>query len=201
MAFWDAQHGLAISDSVDGRFVIVRTDDGGRSWTPSTRDGLPPALPGEGAFAASGTSVAVYGTQTRLDWHRRVVAARVLRTADGGRTWSVATTPLAAGPSAGIFSVAFADAQRGIVVGGDFKRESDPADSAARTVDGGATWTRVEPAGLSGFRSAVAWVPPASRPRREPRRSRCWLSALLEPTCRATRAAPGHRLAHPGFTP
>jgi photosystem II stability/assembly factor-like uncharacterized protein len=59
MAFWDADHGVAISDSVDGRFVIIRTDDGGRTWTPVSTTDLPPALPGEGAFAASGTSVAV----------------------------------------------------------------------------------------------------------------------------------------------
>jgi photosystem II stability/assembly factor-like uncharacterized protein len=52
----------AVSDSVDGQFVIVRTNDGGRTWTRVLSDSLPPALPNEGAFAASGTNVAVYGT-------------------------------------------------------------------------------------------------------------------------------------------
>jgi photosystem II stability/assembly factor-like uncharacterized protein len=45
----------------------------------------------------------------------------ILLTDDGGRSWAVATTPLPAGPSAGIFSVAFRDAKAGIVVGGDYK--------------------------------------------------------------------------------
>ena len=32
MAFWDAEHGIAVSDSVKGAFVIITTEDGGRSW-------------------------------------------------------------------------------------------------------------------------------------------------------------------------
>src|SRR5262249_12356564 len=59
MAFWDAGHGLAISDSVDGRFVILRTRDGGKTWAQAPADKLPPALPNEGAFAGSGTNIAV----------------------------------------------------------------------------------------------------------------------------------------------
>jgi photosystem II stability/assembly factor-like uncharacterized protein len=78
----------------------------------------------------------------------------VLRSRDGGRTWSVAKAPLASGPSAGIFSIAFSDASHGIVVGGDYKRESAAVDNAAVTRDGGVTWTPVE--GLSGLRSVVA---------------------------------------------
>src|SRR5215813_738162 len=32
MAFWDARHGIAMSDPVDGRFLIITTDDGGATW-------------------------------------------------------------------------------------------------------------------------------------------------------------------------
>ena len=32
MTFFDRQHGLALSDPVDGRFRILETSDGGRSW-------------------------------------------------------------------------------------------------------------------------------------------------------------------------
>jgi photosystem II stability/assembly factor-like uncharacterized protein len=71
------------------------------------------------------------------------------------------TTPLRSGPSAGIFSIAFRDGNRGAIVGGDYKTETEAVDNAAVSADGGATWTLVK--GLSGYRSAVAFVP--SRPR------------------------------------
>jgi photosystem II stability/assembly factor-like uncharacterized protein len=81
-----------------------------------------------------------------------------LRSADAGKSWAVAQTPLPTSASAGIFSIAFRDASHGIIVGGDYRRESEPADGAI-TSDGGRTWTPVK--GLSGFRSAVAYVPGA----------------------------------------
>jgi photosystem II stability/assembly factor-like uncharacterized protein len=31
--FWDSRRGLAFSDAVDGRFVILTTSDAGRTWT------------------------------------------------------------------------------------------------------------------------------------------------------------------------
>jgi photosystem II stability/assembly factor-like uncharacterized protein len=84
-------------------------------------------------------------------------ASRVLRSLDGGRTWSVMETPLATGTATGIFSIAFRDRDHGIVVGGNYQKEQDAIDNAAVTADGGSTWTLVK--GLGGFRSAVAWRP------------------------------------------
>ena len=69
MAFWNASSGVAVSDSVDGRFVILITRDGGSTWTRVPPESLPPALPNEGAFAASGTNVTVVRTGRRLDRH------------------------------------------------------------------------------------------------------------------------------------
>lgn len=157
MAFFDANHGIAFSDSVDGQLVILRTDNGGAGWTRVPAAGLPPALDNEGAFAASGTNVAVIGRDQV--WIGTSVS-RVLRSTDGGRTWSAATTPVATGSSAGIFSIAFRDTSHGIVVGGDYRKESDAVDNAAITSDGGKTWTAVK--GLSGFRSVVAYLPGAA---------------------------------------
>jgi photosystem II stability/assembly factor-like uncharacterized protein len=157
MAFWDADRGLAFSDSVDGALVLLRTDNGGRNWTRVPAAGLPPALDNEGAFAASGTNVAVFGRDHA--WIGTSVS-RVLRTTDGGRTWAAANTPLATGSSAGIFSIAFRDTEHGIVVGGDYRKEGEAVDNAAVTSDGGRTWTMVK--GLSGFRSVVSYVPGTS---------------------------------------
>jgi photosystem II stability/assembly factor-like uncharacterized protein len=182
MVFWDARRGVAVSDSVDGRFVLLLTIDGGVTWTPAPAAGLPPALPNEGAFAASGTNLTVPVSKaprvsSRSESSRNAspaapgggqhvwlgtgaaATARVLRSSDGGRTWTAATTPLPAGPSSGIFSIAFRDARHGVIVGGDYKNEAGAVDNVAVTSDGGATWTLVKDKGLSGFRSVVAYIP------------------------------------------
>ncbi len=124
MAFWDAKRGVAVSDSVDGQFVILTTTDGGASWERVPAAALPPALPNEGFFAASGTNVTVAAPNHVWLGTGAASEARVLRSDDGGRTWAVSKTPLDAGPSAGIFSIAFGDAPHGIVVGGDYKAEA-----------------------------------------------------------------------------
>lgn len=157
MAFWDPNRGIAFSDSVDGQLVILQTRDGGKTWTRVPAAGLPPALDNEGAFAASGTNVAVMG-RDRV-WIG-TSTSRVLRSSDGGLTWAAASTPLATGSSAGIFSIAFRDAEHGIVVGGDYRKESEAIDNAAITSDGGRTWTALK--GLTGFRSVVTYLPSSS---------------------------------------
>ena len=158
MAFWDRDHGLVIGDSIDGEFYLLMTLNGGVTWARVPPDRLGPALPNEGAFAASGTNVATMGSDAWIGTGAGP-RARVLHTPDRGRTWSIAETPLPSGASSGIFSVAFRDATHGIVVGGDYRKESDAVDNAAVTSDGGATWSLVRDRGLSGFRSVVAWLP------------------------------------------
>ena len=102
MSFWDANHGLAIGDSINGQFCIMTTEDGGRLWKRVPAAVLPAALEDEGAFAASGTNIAVIGKTQAWIGTGAARQARVLSSSDGGRTWKVSTTPLAAGSYAGI---------------------------------------------------------------------------------------------------
>jgi photosystem II stability/assembly factor-like uncharacterized protein len=161
MSFWDANHGIVIGDSVDGKFYILTTANGGRDWSRVPPDTLPAALENEGAFAASGTNIAVYGKGSAWIGLGASARARVLRTTDGGRSWKVSETPLKSGQSSGIFSIAFADPKHGMIVGGDYQKEKEAVDNLALTDDGGVTWTLVQ--GLSGFRSVVAYVPGTKR--------------------------------------
>jgi photosystem II stability/assembly factor-like uncharacterized protein len=62
IAFWDRMHGIVLGDPVpdeSGRlkFEILMTSDG-KTWT-SLSSNLPPALEGEGAFAASNSCLAI----------------------------------------------------------------------------------------------------------------------------------------------
>jgi photosystem II stability/assembly factor-like uncharacterized protein len=139
-AFWDAESGIAFSDAVDGSFLIVRTDDG-TEWTPVPPVGVPPALPGEGSFAASGTCVTVIGDSVALIGTGNAERSRVLRTTDRGNTWSISETPVVAGTAAGIASVTFRDQTHGVVAGGEIGVPDAVRARMGRTKDGGATWT------------------------------------------------------------
>jgi len=161
MSFWDANHGIVIGDSIDGQFCIMTTENGGSSWVRVPAKDLPPSLENEGAFAASGTNIALFGKAYAWIGTGAGAKARVLRTTDRGRTWKIAESPLIASPSAGIFSVGFRDAMHGVIVGGDYRKENEAVDNLAMTSDGGVTWKLVK--GLSGFRSVVAYVPTLPR--------------------------------------
>jgi photosystem II stability/assembly factor-like uncharacterized protein len=160
MAFWDERRGIAMSDPVDGRFLVVRTEDGGRSWKEIEASGLPPALAGEGGFAASGTCAAVGGKTDAWFGTGGASGARVFRSIDGGQTWSASPAPLVGGKAAGVFSLSFWDGLRGAAVGGDYTKEKEAEGNAALTEDGGRTWQAVGAAGRpGGYRSCVAHVP------------------------------------------
>ncbi len=157
-AFWDPMNGIVVGDAVDGHLVILTTSDGGQHWGRVRSTAIPDATPGEGAFAASGSGVAVEGK--RNVWiGSGVHAARVYRSTDRGQSWNVVSTPIFhESESGGIFSVAFFDSIRGVIVGGDYKKESGAVDNAAVSTDGGQTWKRVGKNPPSGFRSAVVYV-------------------------------------------
>src|SRR5258708_10864552 len=56
-AFWDRDHGMAFSDSVDGRFPLLAFD--GKEWQLSVPRTLPSALPNHGGCSATGTSISI----------------------------------------------------------------------------------------------------------------------------------------------
>ncbi|TWF82675.1 photosystem II stability/assembly factor-like uncharacterized protein [Kitasatospora viridis] len=157
MTFGDDSHGLAVADPVDGRFRILRSTDSGRSWHEVDPAGLPAALAGEVAFAASGTCLI---GRAGLHWLATGSAARarVFRSDDGGRTWSAADTPVRSAPDAGIFALAFRDAAIGVAVGGDYRDQSRGGRLTATTADGGITWRTVAGNAPNGYRSGATWT-------------------------------------------
>jgi photosystem II stability/assembly factor-like uncharacterized protein len=157
LTFSDNRHGLALSDPVNGKFRILSTQDGGRSWNVLAADGMPAALAGEFAFAASGTCLVSVG---RDAWFATGGGAtsRVFHSRDFGRHWSVSATPVPSGPSAGIYSLAFRDARTGLAVGGDYVAPTVAPDAATSTWNGGAQW-QVARKAPGEYRSGAAWGP------------------------------------------
>ncbi|TCO49160.1 photosynthesis system II assembly factor YCF48-like protein [Kribbella antiqua] len=160
LAFNSNKHGLALSDPVDGKFRIAATSDGGKSWQVQPTAGMPDALPGEFAFAASGTCLVAGPGRTAWFATGGGDRPRVFRTVDGGKRWTVADSPMASGDAAGIFSLAFRGPLFGVAVGGDFLKPTEAVKAASVTSDGGRTWKLV-PADKApkGYRSGSAFVP------------------------------------------
>jgi photosystem II stability/assembly factor-like uncharacterized protein len=156
MAFWDEQNGIALSDPVRGHFQLIATADGGRHWDRLTGTNLAPALPNEGAFAASGTCLVAYGKNDVWLATGGAKTARVFHSEDRGRNWTVSNTPLVAGTaSAGIFSLALRDRIHGMIVGGDYRKPNDLGPNGAISSDGGKTWILLDKP--FPYRSCVAW--------------------------------------------
>ncbi|MCC6784849.1 MAG: hypothetical protein IT457_18525 [Planctomycetes bacterium] len=152
IAFADEANGWIVGDPIDGRFVLLATNDGGRSFQAIER--APHAERGEAAFAASGSAIACVDGGVRIATGGAV--SRVIRSDDDGRSWQWARVPMLAGrPSRGVFSLAFADARVGVAVGGDYREPTDREGCAAYSVDGGRSWHRSEVPPM-GYRSSVA---------------------------------------------
>ena len=155
MSFFNRKDGLAISDPPDGEhFRVIATNDGGMSWHVTGLD--MPAAPGAYGFAASGECL------TTDHGHRAWFGsggseASIFRSDDRGVTWTKTSTPLLAGPTAGINGIAVSGQNRGIAGGGDFVLPTASPDAFARTFDGGSSWSLVAGAPTE-YRSGVAWV-------------------------------------------
>lgn len=158
MTFFGHRRGLALSDPPDGnKFRIISTSDGGRSWQVVDPSGMPAALAGEFAFAASGQCIT--SKHGRRAWFGTggAAQARVFRSNDRGQTWEVSATPMASGPTSGIFALAFRDQQHGLAVGGDFLAPTASPDNFASTRNSGRSWQLVTSAPPE-YRSGATWV-------------------------------------------
>ena len=70
IAFWDDKSGIALSDPVKGRFLLIVTDDGGKNWKRLAENpSWPSALPNEGRL---------HGCQRHLPRHLRQEGCLVL---------------------------------------------------------------------------------------------------------------------------
>jgi photosystem II stability/assembly factor-like uncharacterized protein len=156
--FWTPNRGLAFSDAVNGLFPVIRTRNGGETWNRIARK-LPPAQPGEAAFAASGTCVDTFGENRAWIATGAAARARILATTDGGDTWRSYSTPIVQGtPASGIFTVEFRDARHGILAGGDLEAPDALSENVAVSNDGGKTWQLVDGTPFPGAAFGLAYV-------------------------------------------
>jgi photosystem II stability/assembly factor-like uncharacterized protein len=138
--FWDKQNGIAFSDPIDGKFLIIRTKDGGETWQPVNPANIPSMQENEAAFAASGTSLVTIGRKNAYICTGGGEFAQIYKTENQGETWSVMKTNMPAGKTNGLFGLRFWNDRNGIAVGGDYQEVTKPIPNVLLTSDGGKTW-------------------------------------------------------------
>jgi len=152
LACSDETHCFALSDPVNGKFLLLATTDG-THWKELPQDQMPEALPKEGAFAASNSSLLLYD-KSEMYFVTGGAAARVFHSKNLGQSWTAKETPMLSGkPSEGIFSIVRAGDTL-VVVGGDYSEPKRNQKTAAYSSDEGETWHLAEDL-PGGFRSSV----------------------------------------------
>lgn len=137
LKFSDNLEGIAISDPIDDRVFVLKTEDGGFSWRRLKN--LPSAIEGEINFAASNTCIE-YLPSGEIFIVTGGTRSRILSSFDHGESWSFTETPVIKGASAGLFSVSFSGSGSGVAVGGDFNDPQRDGIRAIFTEDGGRHW-------------------------------------------------------------
>lgn len=153
MDFYDAKKGAVIGDPINGKFFLAITKDQGETW--STNDPLISkhdltAADGEAFFASSGTNLmhrgkelvfATGGKKSRLFFEKKI--------------WDL---PLLQGrESTGANSLAMDSKGNGLIVGGDFSKDSIRTGNAVLFDKGGKN-IRVPQTNPQGYKSCVIFL-------------------------------------------
>lgn len=131
----DGKRAALFGDPIDGTMDLYLTENAGASWQRVAEKRRPQLEPGEFGFAASGTGI--HWGSRGLQIATGGSVARIHRTTNQGRSWSVLPTPLLAQrPSAGVFSMAV-DESRIVLVGGDYLKPNETGFNVAVSADFG----------------------------------------------------------------
>jgi photosystem II stability/assembly factor-like uncharacterized protein len=151
MTFRNNREGIAIGDPINGRFTLIQTKDGGKTW--QTAQQQPIALEGEAIFAASNSSILAIEDKAAF-----VTGGTHSRFITGWNTWQATNWDMIQGQSGtGAFSVAFYDHLNGVSVGGNYMNDTISTNNCFITNDGGKHWkAAVTPP--HGYRSCVKYI-------------------------------------------
>ncbi|MGH9643663.1 MAG: hypothetical protein ACRD3Q_14725 [Terriglobales bacterium] len=159
--FWDGiffqgRRGVLVGDPLHGRFD---TEFLVGQAAPKSSDHACAARDGEAAFAASNSSVYVFGPRQYILGTGGKGGPRALLSPELAKQKDCLgiPVPVASGnQSSGVFSLYFRDRKHGVAVGGDYQKPNESAGTAAFTSDGGLHWTAASNP-PHGYRSAVTW--------------------------------------------
>ncbi|RYE17006.1 MAG: oxidoreductase, partial [Sphingobacteriaceae bacterium] len=160
MDFAGAKTGYVLGDPIGPNFLLLQTADHGNNW--KVMPNLPPAIPGEAAFAASGTCLRIIKKRGNPVIVTGGSTARILlgvKSKELIKKWLVENLPITQGEaSKGAFSVANSGNHM-IIVGGDYQ-QNKKTDSTNCNYDAISKSNHYKIAGNipSGFQSCIEYL-------------------------------------------
>ena len=154
MDFWDEQNGMVYGDPVRNGFLVLKTTNGGLTWSHLSPGIFPQPEGEEAGFAASGTGIDCIGDSTVYFGTGMCEHPRLLVSNDRGESWEERSTPMKGGDSYGIYSLYFWSRNKGMIIGGSYVYDEDKDSICFYTADGGKTWID-RSGGLGGYCSTV----------------------------------------------
>ena len=181
LRFYNSQQGIAFGDPVDGKVMVLRSDDQGQSWKQIQLESLS-VRDGEAGFAASNSSLMLFkspkapspkapsanGPTTNpakaelslwIGLGGKVGSAPMLSSEENLASFKLTSVePIPSHSSAGIFSLARTPNGKVIAVGGDYKTPESPTGNIAIFDPDIQDWRSPTGEPPRGFRSCVVYL-------------------------------------------
>ncbi|MEN0057106.1 MAG: YCF48-related protein [Mucilaginibacter sp.] len=154
MDFVDKQHGYILGDPINNKFLLLETKDSGETWANANNQ--PNALPGEAAFAASGTCLRSNNGYLYIVSGGKT--SRIVTLQPDNNVWEYNSLPIINGKaSQGAFSIAIGKNEK-IIVGGDYQDDKKTDSVAAFQTDAQTTVFNNPHRGPAGYQSSVEYI-------------------------------------------
>ncbi|HEY5692637.1 MAG TPA: photosystem II stability/assembly factor-like protein [Cyclobacteriaceae bacterium] len=154
MDFWNSNEGLIYGDAINGKMLLLRTKDGGNTWTELIS--APELEEGEASFAASGTGIRCF-EDSKVIIATGGKKSRLWMSEDKGETWRSINPPVVQGKATtGIYSLAVS-AQTLNLVGGDYKNPPHDIDHNLVSNDYAENW-KTPTTTTRGYRECVEFI-------------------------------------------
>lgn len=155
IAFFDKNNGILIGNTIDNYFSVIKTNDGGNSWTKITEN-LPQKKPNEFISTLSNSSVIsrngiIYFVTASEDSNLYILN-------QNGLKWEKYPLPIVKGSHLkGVKTLDFFSEQQGVVAGGDAYKEKESENNLALTFNGGKSWEVIP--NTMGHINCIQYIP------------------------------------------
>jgi photosystem II stability/assembly factor-like uncharacterized protein len=163
MDFKNDKEGICIGDPLEMGandkkfFYVIRTFDGGNSWSETPSDKLISAAGGEAIFSASGTNISFLNHPNfEYAFVTGGMVSNLIMVGRGKKPNKTINIPVAQRKeSAGTFSMATDGRKKIYCIGGDYKIPANNMGNFSFTLNDGDRWRKPEKSGPAGYRSCI----------------------------------------------